>query len=95
MKNLQNLTFEELKEERAAIDAELQKRQSKEKSDARKKIVELAQSHGIKLDELAEQTKMYVNPENPWEKWAGRGRKPKWLVAALKEGKTLEELEVS
>jgi DNA-binding protein H-NS len=25
------------------------------------------------------------------ETWAGRGAKPRWLVAAMKEGKTLED----
>jgi DNA-binding protein H-NS len=29
----------------------------------------------------------YRNPTNPRETWAGRGHKPRWLVAALKGGK--------
>jgi DNA-binding protein H-NS len=29
----------------------------------------------------------YRNPSNPKETWAGRGHKPRWLVAALKGGK--------
>jgi DNA-binding protein H-NS len=29
----------------------------------------------------------YRNPTNPKETWAGRGHKPRWLVAALKGGK--------
>ena len=29
----------------------------------------------------------YRNPENPTETWAGRGLKPRWLVAAMKGGK--------
>jgi len=29
----------------------------------------------------------YRNPSNPKETWAGRGLKPRWLVAALKAGK--------
>jgi len=29
----------------------------------------------------------YRNPSNPKETWAGRGLKPRWLVAALKGGK--------
>jgi DNA-binding protein H-NS len=28
----------------------------------------------------------YRNPSNPKETWAGRGHKPRWLVAALKGG---------
>jgi DNA-binding protein H-NS len=29
----------------------------------------------------------YRNPANKRETWAGRGNKPRWLVAALKNGK--------
>jgi DNA-binding protein H-NS len=29
----------------------------------------------------------YRNPNNPKQTWAGRGLKPRWLVAALKDGK--------
>ena len=36
----------------------------------------------------------YRNPENPAETWAGRGLKPKWLVAALKSGKKLEHFSI-
>src|SRR6202049_3041508 len=33
----------------------------------------------------------YRNPENPSETWAGRGLKPRWLTAAIKTGKKLED----
>ncbi len=33
----------------------------------------------------------YGNPENPAETWAGRGLKPRWLTAAMKGGKKLED----
>jgi DNA-binding protein H-NS len=36
----------------------------------------------------------YINPENPDETWAGRGRKPLWLVAKLKKGAKLEHFSV-
>src|SRR6266436_9541828 len=37
----------------------------------------------------------YRNPENPSETWAGRGLKPRWLAAALKSGKKLEDLRIA
>jgi DNA-binding protein H-NS len=37
----------------------------------------------------------YRNPENPAETWAGRGLKPRWLVAALKGGKKVEDFAIS
>jgi DNA-binding protein H-NS len=33
----------------------------------------------------------YRNPENPAETWAGRGLKPRWLTAAIKGGKKLDD----
>jgi DNA-binding protein H-NS len=33
----------------------------------------------------------YQNPKNKDETWAGRGLKPKWLSAMIKQGKKLEE----
>jgi DNA-binding protein H-NS len=36
----------------------------------------------------------YRNPENPSETWAGRGLKPRWLAAALKTGKKLDDFTI-
>jgi DNA-binding protein H-NS len=37
----------------------------------------------------------YRNPENAAETWAGRGLKPRWLTAALKSGKKLEDFAIA
>jgi DNA-binding protein H-NS len=37
----------------------------------------------------------YRNPANPAETWAGRGLKPRWLAAALKSGKKLEDFSIT
>jgi DNA-binding protein H-NS len=36
----------------------------------------------------------FRNPQNPKETWAGRGLKPKWLVALLKQGTKLDDLAI-
>ena len=36
----------------------------------------------------------YRNPDDPSETWTGRGRKPKWVQAALDAGKSLESLTI-
>jgi DNA-binding protein H-NS len=36
----------------------------------------------------------YRNPENPAETWAGRGLRPRWLTAAIKGGKKLEDFAI-
>jgi DNA-binding protein H-NS len=37
----------------------------------------------------------YRNPADPSETWSGRGKQPRWLVSALKSGKSIEDLEIS
>jgi DNA-binding protein H-NS len=37
----------------------------------------------------------YRNPENPAETWAGRGLKPRWLAAAIKAGRKLEDFLIA
>jgi DNA-binding protein H-NS len=36
----------------------------------------------------------YRNPANPAETWAGRGLRPRWLTAAIKGGKKLEDFAI-
>jgi DNA-binding protein H-NS len=37
----------------------------------------------------------YRNPDNPTETWAGRGLKPRWMTAAIKRGKKLEDFLIA
>jgi DNA-binding protein H-NS len=37
----------------------------------------------------------YVNPDKPSETWSGRGKQPRWLAAALKTGRTIEEFAIA
>ena len=36
----------------------------------------------------------YANPAAALETWSGRGKQPRWLVAALKSGHKLEEFRI-
>ena len=36
----------------------------------------------------------YANPEDPSQTWAGRGRKPNWLVAKLKKGANMADFAI-
>ena len=36
----------------------------------------------------------YFNPLAPSETWSGRGKRPRWLVAALKTGHKLDEFKI-
>jgi DNA-binding protein H-NS len=37
----------------------------------------------------------YQNPSVPGETWSGRGKQPRWLVAALKAGGKIQNFEIS
>lgn len=37
----------------------------------------------------------YCNPSAPSETWSGRGKQPRWLVAALQSGQKLEDFRIS
>jgi DNA-binding protein H-NS len=36
----------------------------------------------------------YCNPSAPEETWSGRGKQPRWLVAALQSGRGLDEFRI-
>ena len=36
----------------------------------------------------------YWNPSQPTQKWSGRGKQPRWLVAALSSGRKLEDFVI-
>ena len=36
----------------------------------------------------------FQNPDNPSEKWSGRGRKPKWVEEKLAQGRELSDLAI-
>jgi DNA-binding protein H-NS len=37
----------------------------------------------------------YQNPSAPEETWSGRGKKPRWLVSALKAGSKIEDFRIA
>lgn len=37
----------------------------------------------------------YRNPVEPFETWSGRGKRPRWLVSALKAGRTIDDFKIA
>lgn len=85
MNKIKSIRKEDL---RAQNDTELKKQE------ARRKIFEIANAHGINLAEMVRKECRYRNPDNPWKLWNGRGRRPKWINQWLASGRLLEELKV-
>jgi DNA-binding protein H-NS len=36
----------------------------------------------------------YRNPAEPFETWAGRGKKPRWLTAQIESGKQIDDFRI-
>jgi DNA-binding protein H-NS len=103
--NWAGFSTEELRQLARDVEQELHRRRAEEKKEVLRGIREIAASSGFTLEDLvgmrpkrtrrpsAPPTTTYRNPDNPEQTWAGRGRRPEWLVGLLAQGKTLEELE--
>lgn len=97
---LENATSEQLNQWQNAISSEMQKRLTKERAEARKKIREIADAHGIDLAKMATGTThkrtegKYRNPNDQFSTWTGIGRKPKWVTEWLAAGNELADLEI-
>ena len=100
---IEEASYKELVEARAAIDEALAKRREEERADVKRKMAELANESGFEIAELfggkrggkrAASGAKYRNPKDTSQTWTGRGRKPNWLVEALGQGAKLESFEV-
>jgi DNA-binding protein H-NS len=100
--NLKSMTIDALIGLRGKIDAVLTSKVQDERRSLESELAKLS-----RVDMGAGRTKAsfgrgvrgkvapkYRNPENPVETWAGRGLKPRWLAAALKSGKKLDDFVI-
>ncbi|MGE8943139.1 H-NS family nucleoid-associated regulatory protein [Leptospira interrogans] len=100
---LDAMSCKQLAELRDRVAATIASRKSAEKAEVKRKLAELAAKSGIDLMELisgkaprktAKVKAKYRNPTDPSQTWAGCGRQPRWLVAALKKGQKLDSFRI-
>lgn len=97
---LEKMSYAELLEARELIEAALTERKALEARETKAKMRELAEQAGFSLEELfggrgkKPVVVKFRNPKNAEETWTGRGRKPNWLVMAIKKGAKLESFGV-
>ena len=104
MLKVKSMAFDELLMAKGRIETEIELRSARDRSRLIEAIGELrsvaaaksatarrARPHALKGKKLPPR---YRNPKNRKETWAGRGNRPRWLVAALKGGKKLEAFAV-
>lgn len=97
-----SLSLQELKNLRTRIEKSIQTFEERKKKQALAEVEDVARRLGYSLTDLADSIAKkrsavgakYANPANRDQTWSGRGRKPQWFEAALKSGKTLDDLAV-
>lgn len=99
--NLDNLSLKELKDLSSQVAKAIATFEDRKKQEAISVLEEKAKALGFTLSELVAAAPVrkrkpasakYANPANAGETWTGRGRKPRWVEAAMKAGKSLHDL---
>ncbi len=101
--NLNSLSLKELKELQTQVAKAISTFEDRKKKEALAELEEKARELGFSLAELtgvspsrkrSPSTAKYANPADPTDTWSGRGRKPRWFIAALAEGRAPEDLAI-
>jgi DNA-binding protein H-NS len=108
MNGLDKMSYADLSALRDRIDAAMIEAKVAEKSALRAKIEAIAAQGGYRVAELVDGRRgrkskslkgskvaaKFRNPKDLSQTWAGRGRQPLWLVAALRRGQKIESFRV-
>jgi DNA-binding protein H-NS len=95
--SLEKMSFAELTAMQAEISRLKSEKQNTERNALRQRLTEIAKQHGFDIHELFGRGRKgtvavkYRDPKNPDNTWTGRGRMPRWMVAATKGGKARKE----
>ena len=95
---LEKMSYAELTELESHIAQLKLEKQNAERAQLREKMSEMAKQAGFDMNEIFGKRKgkgsvapKYRDPKNPENTWTGRGRMPRWLVAATKGSKAKKE----
>jgi len=107
VKELEEMSRDELEELRANVDRALADVEERRRNTARAAVEATAAEHGFTLAELYDlpapkrratrgraRTKgeaKYRNPDDPSQTWPGKGRKPQWIKDAEAAGRSLDD----
>lgn len=98
----EEMTYTELLGLHNKITQLLQEKKASEKAAMRERLEAMAKKGGFDFRELigkpgargsrgGKVAPKYRDPSNPENTWTGRGREPRWLVAAIKGGRAKRE----
>lgn len=92
MKRLTSMTLDELVALRKKVENIISTRVGEQRKQLmaeldRLRSIASAEGRGAGRVKQVQRKPRYRNPANPSETWAGRGKRPRWLVQALKGGR--------
>ena len=98
-KDLDRMSFKDLQELELKVKKAKASAQDRSRSELRERLEAMAAAAGFKISDLfggrggkgRKVAAKYANPDNTSETWTGRGRKPRWLSAKLKDGEKIEK----
>jgi len=100
--NLKSMTIDALVGLRSRIDAALGARVAGQRRALESELAKLnryesggSRSKSLRFGARGKVAPKFRNPENPSETWAGRGLKPRWLAAAIRSGKKLDDFRIA
>lgn len=64
-------------------------------TDAIMQNTELVSGEGKQRRKYPRVLPKYRNPSAPHETWSGRGKQPRWLVAAMKTGRKIDDFRIA
>ena len=97
-KNLENMSFAELTAMQAKIERIKVEKQQADRAALREKLAGMAKQHGFDIRDLFDGRRgkgkgsvAVKYRDHAGNTWTGRGRMPRWMVAATKGGKAKKE----
>ncbi len=97
--DLDKLSREDLKQLINDAQKALKTVDTRRRAEAKRAAEQAVKEFGYSLDEVvtasgkgSKGVAKYANPADPSQTWTGRGRKPNWVLDALKAGKSLDDM---
>ena len=92
-----SMSVDDLWSLREKLDSLLSKKLSEEKERLNRRIRQLEREDAPPTNARRPYPRVlpkYRNPDRPSQTWAGRGKKPRWIVAQLRAGKRLDDFRI-
>jgi len=97
--SLDTMSYAELSQMQARIERLKIEKQNAERGELREQIIAMVKEHGFELSDIFGKGRKgkgsvavkYRDPQNPENTRTGRGRMPRWMVAATEGGKARKE----